>query len=60
MIAQPAFTLDWNAILERNGTVLSALVLAVIFAPGAVDALILKKKDWACATWFLGVVSLSA
>src|SRR5579883_1528005 len=60
MIARLGLGLNWNALLERHGTAVAALVLAAVFASGFFDALVLKKKDWACATWFLGIVSLAA
>lgn len=39
---------------------MGVLALAAVFASGVFDAAILKKKEWACATWFLGLVSLTA
>ena len=60
MIVRLGFVLNWNALLERHGTAMGVLALAAVFASGVFDAAILKKKDWACATWFLGLVSLTA
>jgi hypothetical protein len=60
MIARLGLALNWNALFERHGTTIGALALAAVFASGLFDAAILKKKDWACATWFLGLLSLSA
>ena|SRR5437868_3551722 len=60
MIARLGLGLNWNALLERHGIAVAALVLAAVFASGFFDAVVLKKKDWACATWFLGLVSLAA
>jgi len=34
--------------------------LAVLFALGLFDALVLKRKDWACAIWSIGLVALTA
>ena len=50
MIAGAA--IEWNL-----GAVLG---LAVVFASGLFDALILKRKDWACAIWFIGLAALTA
>jgi|SRR5664280_824893 hypothetical protein len=60
MILRLGFVLNWNALLERHGTAMGVLALAAVFASGVFDAAILKKKEWACATWFLGLVSLTA
>jgi hypothetical protein len=60
MMVRLGFVLSWNALLERHGTAMGVLALAAVFASGVFDAAILKKKDWACATWFLGLVSLTA
>lgn len=60
MITGLSFALNWNEILERHGVAVGALALAAVFALGIFDAVILKKKDWACAAWFLGLVSLTA
>ena len=49
-----------SALLEHHGTAVGVLALVAVFASGMFDAVILKKKDWACATWFLGLVSLTA
>jgi len=54
MITGLVLMLNWNGLLERHGTVVGVLALAAVFASGVLDAAILKKKDWACATWFLG------
>jgi len=59
MITGLVLMLNWNGLLERHGTVVGVLALAAVFASGVLDAAILKKKDWACATWFLGLVSLA-
>ena len=60
MIARLGLVLNWKALLERQDTAMGALALAVVFASGLFDAAILKRKDWACATWFLGLLSLTA
>jgi len=62
VIARLGLGLNWNALLERHGTAVAALALALaaVFASGFSDAAVLKKKDWACATWFVGLVSLAA
>jgi hypothetical protein len=60
MIARLRLALNWRALFEHHGTAVGVLALAVVFASGIFDAVILKKKDWACATWFLGLVSLTA
>ena len=38
----------------------AVLGLAVVFASGLFDALVLKRKDWACAIWFIGLAALTA
>ena len=60
MIVQLVLGLNWNALFERHRTGMAVLVLAAVFASGFFDAAILRKKDWACATWFVGLVSLTA
>lgn len=60
MIARLGLALNWNVLLERHGTAMGVLALAAVFALGLFDAAILKKQDWACVTWFLGLVSLTA
>jgi hypothetical protein len=60
VIARLELAFIWNELLEPRGTVLALLALAAVFASGVFDALVLKKRDWACATWFLGIISLSA
>lgn len=60
MITRLGVGLNWSELLERHGTAMAVLALAAVFASGFFDALILKKKDWACATLFVGLVSLAA
>jgi len=60
MIARLGLALNWNALLVNHHTAMAVLALAAVFASGFFDAVILKKKDWACATWFLGLASLTA
>jgi hypothetical protein len=60
MTARLGLALNWNALLERHGTAMAVLALAAVFASGFFDAAILKRTDWACATWFMGLVSLTA
>ncbi len=50
MIAQAAIEWNWGALLG----------LAVLFASGVFDAVVLKRKDWACATWFIGLAATTA
>ena len=53
MTARLGLALNWNALLERHGTAMAVLALAAVFASGFFDAAILKRTDWACATWFM-------
>ena len=41
---------NWGALLG----------LAILFAFGLFDAVVPRRKDWACATWFVGLVAMSA
>jgi hypothetical protein len=50
MIAALGVEWNWGAVLG----------LAVVFASGIFDALVLKRKDWACATWFIGLAATTA
>lgn len=60
MIARLGLGLDWNSLLEHHGTAVRVVILAGIFASGFFDAAFFKKKDWACATWFIGLAALTA
>jgi hypothetical protein len=41
---------NWGALLG----------LAIVFAFGLFDAVVPRRKDWACATWFIGLVATAA
>jgi hypothetical protein len=60
MIEGLALGLILSTLLERHGTAVAVLALGAVFASGFFDAAVLKRKDWACATWFVGLMSLSA
>lgn len=52
--------LSSDTLFRGHGTSLGVLALVAVFASGFFDAVVLKKKDWACATWFVGLLSLTA
>jgi len=49
-----------EALVERHPTVLRVLILVAIFGSGYFDAAVLKARNLACATWFLGLGALTA
>jgi hypothetical protein len=51
---------DLRTLLYNHPNAARVLVLAAIFASGWFDAAILKSKNAACATWFLGLGALTA
>jgi len=48
-----------EAAVEHHPTATRVLVLAAIFGSGYFDAVVLKSKDLACATWFMGLAALA-
>ena len=46
-------------MLERS-VIVRVLILAAIFLGGYLEDKVLKRKDFACATWFLGLGGLTA
>ncbi len=49
----------WGTLTRYHSTVVAVAALVAVFASGFFDAVVLKRKDWACATWFVGLVSLT-
>ena len=45
--------------LADHPTAGPVLVLTAIFLFGCLEAAVLKQRDWACGTWFLGLMGLT-
>jgi len=53
---QERAVIAWMSI---NGKFEALGALLIVFLAGLFDALVLKKKDWACAIWFVGLAGLA-
>jgi len=55
-----AFTLGSNAVVDHHPIAVRVLLLAAIFASGYFEAVVLKSRNLACTTWFIGLGALTA